>query len=584
MRVALWVGVGIGCQAPVQVASPDRTDAPPEVEPPVATSRTTPIYGGTMSVDQQRILVADPGLDRITLTTPDLALVHRFQFEEGAAPFRSHIDGNSAYVVLRGTGQVAKLNLLDFTVTTANVCVEPRGIDTDANGLVVACASGDLVELDRDLVIQRSAQPGPDLRDVVIEGAVVWVSSFRSSEVMRLDRTTLEVEYRALPDLSPTVQSESTGRVAWRMHPHPDGGVLVLHSAQSNRPIELDPGKEEATPAYGGGNVCTGETVSTTHLTWLHEDDIETSAALPFVSPAYDFWVEADGVWVPNLAPPLLGAPLSFTTAAYIPFTFIYPFEGPCLDFAEVDAFEMPMPATSIVRIDGRTVVFRREPSHLSSLDVQIDLGDTYSSNEAFDAFHELTPSGLACATCHPEGQDDGHVWLFEDLGPRRTQNLAGGVMQRAPFHWDGEFTRLDQLMEDVFLGRMGVSEVPDVPALGEWMDRLPPTQPNLGDDEQIYAGQMLFESPALGCADCHRGPQMSDAQRHLVRPGQTVPTKTPSLIAVGARAPYMSDGCAPTLRDRFLDPECGGGDSHGVTSQLQDEELNALIDYLKSL
>ena len=42
---------------------------------------------------------------------------------------------------------------------------------------------------------------------------------------------------------------------------------------------------------------------------------------------------------------------------------------------------------------------------------------------------------------------------------------------------------------------------------------------------------------------------------------------KVPSLLGVGARAPFMHDGCAATLEDRF--GACGGGDRHGNTSQL---------------
>ena len=57
---------------------------------------------------------------------------------------------------------------------------------------------------------------------------------------------------------------------------------------------------------------------------------------------------------------------------------------------------------------------------------------------------------------------------------------------------------------------------------------------------------------------------------------------KVPSLVGVGGRAPYMHDGCAATLRDRF--GACGGGDKHGHTSQLSETELGDLIAYLESL
>jgi hypothetical protein len=56
-----------------------------------------------------------------------------------------------------------------------------------------------------------------------------------------------------------------------------------------------------------------------------------------------------------------------------------------------------------------------------------------------------------------------------------------------------------------------------------------------------------------------------------------------PSLIGVHARAPYMHDGCAATLRDRFEHPFCGGP-RHGDLSKLKPDDITALIAYLESL
>ena len=59
-------------------------------------------------------------------------------------------------------------------------------------------------------------------------------------------------------------------------------------------------------------------------------------------------------------------------------------------------------------------------------------------------------------------------------------------------------------------------------------------------------------------------------------------PLQTPSLLGVAWRAPFMHDGCAPTLADRF-DPACGG-DQHGDVSALSDADLGALVAYLETL
>jgi cytochrome c peroxidase len=57
---------------------------------------------------------------------------------------------------------------------------------------------------------------------------------------------------------------------------------------------------------------------------------------------------------------------------------------------------------------------------------------------------------------------------------------------------------------------------------------------------------------------------------------------QVPSLLGVSHRAPFMHNGCAPTLRDRF--GACGGGDRHGNTSHLSEPEINDLGAYLESL
>src|SRR6478736_2507942 len=57
---------------------------------------------------------------------------------------------------------------------------------------------------------------------------------------------------------------------------------------------------------------------------------------------------------------------------------------------------------------------------------------------------------------------------------------------------------------------------------------------------------------------------------------------QVPSLIAVGYRAPFMHNGCAATLLDRF-NPKCGG-DKHGNVATLTDAQRNDLVAYLESL
>lgn len=45
-----------------------------------------------------------------------------------------------------------------------------------------------------------------------------------------------------------------------------------------------------------------------------------------------------------------------------------------------------------------------------------------------------------------------------------------------------------------------------------------------------------------------------------------------------------MHNGCAANIHERLTNPECGGGDQHGKTSQLDDAQLNDLTAYLETL
>lgn len=200
------------------------------------------------------------------------------------------------------------------------------------------------------------------------------------------------------------------------------------------------------------------------------------------------------------------------------------------------------------------------------------------------DLFYKVTPSGVACASCHPEGGDDGRTWHFDPQGARRTKSLVGGVMHRAPFHWDGAAPDFTTLMSDVFVGRMG-GTMPDAAtlgALGAWLDTLPaPRASPPADDAAVARGRALFVDPqGAGCVTCHAGPHYTLPDLADVGTGGRF--RIPSLVGLWARPPYLHDGRAATLADRFA--PSGGGDLHGRTSQLSPAQLGDLVAFLATL
>jgi len=124
----------------------------------------------------------------------------------------------------------------------------------------------------------------------------------------------------------------------------------------------------------------------------------------------------------------------------------------------------------------------------------------------------------------------------------------------------------------------------PRLDSLADWVLNLDPPAPIRADDEPaVLRGKKLFESSEVACATCHSGKKLTNNETVDVGTSNGEPLQVPSLLGVGHRSPLIHNGCAQTLAERF-DPECGGGDKHGKTSQLSPAELDDLIAYLDSL
>lgn len=201
-----------------------------------------------------------------------------------------------------------------------------------------------------------------------------------------------------------------------------------------------------------------------------------------------------------------------------------------------------------------------------------------------------LTPSGVvACASCHPDGGEDGLVWFLHTPSVarklRRTPPAYAARRALAPYHFDGEFTDAAALSRATIRGLMdGDALLVDVDAIAAWLDErpAPPGRPAADADDAaaITRGAAVFES--ADCADCHPAPLYSDARAYAVVPpspdpdARLTPVDTPSLRGVRARPPYLHDGRAPTLRDAVL--------AHDETPALDAAALSDLVRYLETL
>ncbi len=225
---------------------------------------------------------------------------------------------------------------------------------------------------------------------------------------------------------------------------------------------------------------------------------------------------------------------------------------------------------------------------------IDVGLKDTLDADAVigrrffFDAMSTQMSSAtthVACSTCHLEGRDDGHVWMFPD-GARQTPTLVGRhTTKTQPLHWNGEHDNFQAFMTHTVVSRMGGAN-PDanlVRQMDLWLEAEPaPENPNLratGLTDGQLRGQAVFYGKAE-CSKCHVGQYLTNDTMANVGTSTGV-LNTPSLRGLARSAPYLHNGKAGTLLDRL---EVGGGNLHGNTSDLTPQERLDLVDYLKTL
>jgi hypothetical protein len=555
-------------------------------EPPPPPVWGVPITGGTMTVTREgtRAIVADPDRDRVYIV--DLVaerVSDTIELAPRSEPARiSEDDAGRIHVALRGSGELLTITGIDRQLRY--VCGEPRGIAAQGEQVHVACATGELVTLPAgggDAV--RVIKLERDLRDVVVRGDGLAVTTFRSAQVLQLDAQGLVVLRLTPPVTNRFDFSEFSGstipakpEVAWRTIVLPDGRMAMAHQRRLGTTLRI------ITGGYGGQ--CGSGAVEST-LTFVNTDNTMFAAA-----PLFDASLPVDVAVSPtngDIAVVSAGHDSVMLVSASSSMT---PDRGDCgsSPATPMTGFQVGAPTSVAFRPNGALLTFYPEAGGITIQDSGVARGITLTDKPQSDLgrslFHRTTMVGLACASCHPEARDDGGVWTFDTLGERRTQNLTGGIKSRAPYHWGADMPTLHTLITDVFTDRMSGDPVTQQEewALGNWLDRIPAPRGVVTDSAAVARGEELFNSSETGCRSCHTGTLYTN--NHIANVGTVGggAIKVPSLIGVGGRAPYMHNGCAATLQDRF--GACGGGDNHGHTSQLTSTELADLIAYLESL
>lgn len=596
-----------------------------------APTAPAPLAGGTLFVSSVTGRAYASNADRNVVDVIDtsktaMSKIWSADVGDGAEPGRIVEDATGkAHVVLRRAGRIATLDVANKTVTFRQACPAPRGIDASGSSILVACEGGELVSLpfdggDAKLVQQLDR----DLRDVVVQGNTIWVSRFRSAEIIgltgdgsRIVMSPYAAEDHPLATGTGTIKEYARylPEVTWKTVLADDGSLYAVHLYATTRTVPTVRDPQKPVPYYGGDSSFSGASdpcfngggVVQSAVTRFVDGKPAGTVVIPFQAAAVDVAVSPQGevaVAFPALSN-RLGSSGSIggggAVAARDPASLqhqvitIQPAKfqagGITCDNA-VDRRYVNGQPVAVAYAKGQLFVQTREvdalvaPSSTSiyngttTANAGVPLTSSYHDT-GFTVFHEATGSNIACMSCHPEGGDDGHTWHF-DIGFRRTQSIRGGVMATAPFHWAGDEANISALSHDVFSERMGGADLSEaqIDVLGKWIDRIPliPT-PQTVDVAAAQRGQAVFAK--ADCTSCHNGEHFTNNENKDVGTGGLF--QVPSLRGVGARAPYMHDGCAPSLMARFTDPQCGGS-NHGKVSGLTPAELSDLVAYVGSL
>jgi hypothetical protein len=595
----------------------------PAIAPPsfntlvTASTPPPPISGGTLLVsrDGRTAIAADPDRDAVYVAdTTARSLKYTIALQPGDEPGRLAEDGaGRVHVALRSGGALVTIDPSAGTIVSRRaVCPAPRGVAFDApNDFVwVACATGELVALPaaggtaaRSFVVER------DMRDVLVQSdGSLTVSLFRSATLLHVaSNGTVSGRDTLGSANAPWTIFGVSAQVAWRTIAGPAGGTITSYQLESLANINTQApggysgfgggvgfaeGSSDGDSSDGGASIAfppapptpfAGGPIVESVLGSTDGSGNTTTATIPQAVLPVDVALSPDGTTVALAA---AGDGFSKLDTVY---TFIQ--STPATSYAV---------GNTVIAVaydgNGDLIAQTREPATLvfatTPEEAPIVLSNTTRADLGFDIFHTQAGALLACASCHPEGGDDGHVWLLDGM-PRRSPSLRGTIAGTAPYHWLGDETTMGVLVDDVYTHRMSgqplTATQKDV--LTSWVQAIPaPRAPSWVDPSAVSRGRVLFQG-AAGCTTCHSGAKFTNNQTMNVgtadpgffADGGAEPNafQVPPLVGVGWRTPLMHNGCAATIADRFGACSTAG---HGTIAQLTPQNITDLTAYLESL
>jgi YVTN family beta-propeller protein len=579
-----------------------------------------------LSPDGKRLYVVCSGSDEVlSVDTATRAVAGRVQVGKVPRGIALAADGKRFYVTNSWSDTVSEVDAASLRVLrTLPTGFEPTGLTLDAarNVLYVANRLSDdvsLIDLETGADAQRFvAGRGASFVAASPDGAHIYVShiypqadKFRTppkSEITELDATHKRVANRLALNNAAGIY-----HIAFSA----DGRVGV---AAETRPKNLVPlAHVEHGWVFGNSLAVFGDDVG--GVVQMPLDEMETFPSLPFgVAIARDktrAYVSASGsneVLILDLAKLVAAArsPQAARMANDLSASAKYVLAHVAVG-QNPRSIQLSPDGTALYvanRLDDTVSVV---DTARAAVTATIALGDRtpltaerrgerlfYSSMYAFG--HQF-----GCANCHLDSTFDGLTWDLEPdgFGVDIVDNrMLEEIKDTAPYKWNGGNpdlqTECGPRTERYFFRSQGFRGA-DLEDLVKYIQSIPsrPNRYRLPDGELSPAqerGLAIFTREAkkdgtpipysLQCFVCHSGPQHTNTASFDVgtgKPSDRSPLiDTPQLNNIVNSAPYLHDGSARSLEEIWT--VFNPNDKHGVTNDLTKDELNDLIEYLKTL
>jgi YVTN family beta-propeller protein len=537
-------------------------------------------------------------------------------------------DGRRAFVSNRLDDSVSVIDVgTRKVVATIPVGDEPHGVLTDRAGkylYVLNTATEDISVIDTatlEEVKRLSASRGPWALAMSPDGSRISVTNMLSRFVKPRTESVSEVTVidteRAVVDDRPILPATNLLQgVAW----HPSGKFALVTMLRTKNVVPMTRVLQGWTITNGLGIVWPDGRTDQVLLDepGLCFPDPKAVAITPDGRLALVTSVTSDRVAVVDIAK-LIGV---VESASEDDRQHVLPNHlGKASEFVIAQIPTLRSPRDIVITPDSKTAyVANALDDSLSVIDVaglklgeRIDLGGPPEITQVRYGerlFHDAKITfrrQFACHSCHPDGHVDGLTYDTEPDGigvdPVDNKTLRG-ILDTPPFKWSGKnpsFSRQCGPRLSAFFTRLQPFTPEELAALDLYVctiqrppNRYRPVGAPLTEAQR--RGKAIFERTRTNdgriipignrCATCHFPPLYTDRRLHDVGTKMAFDTMSkfdvPHLNNIYDSAPYLHNGAADTLEEIWT--VYNREDRHGATNDMTKDQLNDLIEYLKTL